>query len=166
MALPRLPTRPTGPWTYALATLLAAGLLAACAAYQYQHRDLGAPAPATAGETAAAPAEFRELTDERQVARVRGEVEEAKANLARKGKYACCVHPSCNQCLLQYGECGCRHAVEKEGGPCCGECTEAWIEGRGAVEGISALELLERKKRSIQEKGQEKPPAGHHHHHP
>ncbi len=159
-------TRSRRPWTYDLAVLLAAGLLAACAAYRFQHQGQGSAA-APAGETQPAAADFRELPDDRQVARVRGEVAEAKANLARQGKYACCVHPSCNQCLLQRGECNCRHAVEQEGGPCCGECTEAWIEGRGAVEGVSALELLERKKREVVEKDKdrEKPPAEHHHHH-
>src|SRR5215208_1481708 len=131
--------------------VLALAVLGACAAYQHQHGaasgQAASPAVASMGE-AAVPAgapvseEFRALSDGAQLTRVRGEVEETKRNLAAKGRYACCVHPSCNECLLHRGECHCRHEVEKNG-PCCGECTEAWIEGHGAVEGVNALELLE-----------------------
>jgi hypothetical protein len=83
------------------------------------------------------------------------------------------VEPPCTQCLLDYGECHCREAVRHEG-PCCGECTEAWIDGRGAVEGVTAWELLERRKDVLEranrgeledgDEGGEPPP--HHDHHP
>lgn len=145
-------------------------LLAACAAYQAQHtggsgvEEKGPLAPADPHPHHAAPSsEFLEMSDREQLSRVRGEVEETKKNLERQGKYACCVRPACNECLLKYGECHCREAVRDQG-PCCGECTEAWVEGRGAVEGIDAWELLERKKQQIRERegdGGEKPP--HHH---
>ena len=162
--MPRL-HRTARLWIYVLAALVAAALLAACAAYQHQHQGAAPPPAEPAPAAAPVSGEFSQLSNDEQVARVRGEVEEAKANLHRQGKYACCVHPACNQCLLQHGECQCRHAVEKEGGPCCGECTEAWIEGKGTVEGISALELLERKKREIRDEGTQEPPQ-HRHHHP
>lgn len=133
-------------------------LLAACAAYQAQHTGgsgeggKGPLAPADPHPHHAAPsAEFVEMSDAEQIARLRGEVEETKKNLERQGKYACCVRPACNECLLKYGECHCRESV-REAGPCCGECTEAWVEGRGAVEGIDAWELLERQKRQIRER--------------
>jgi hypothetical protein len=132
-------------------------LLAACAAYQAQHGS----SPAAAGQDYAAPAvvhptgAFSELDENGQVARIRGEVETVKANLAQQGKYACCVNPPCTECLLKYGECHCREAVRKEG-PCCGECTEAWIEGKGAVEGVTAWDILERKKKILDEVNQKK----------
>jgi hypothetical protein len=153
---------------------LALATLGACAAYQHQHAAAPAPAATPAVAATAEPAvpagapvsaEFRTLADGAQLARVRGEVEEAKRNLAAKGRYACCVHPSCNECLLHRGECHCRHEVEKNG-PCCGECTEAWIEGHGAVEGLNALELLERKKRAVREKQGGEPQHEHQHQHP
>ena len=115
---------------------LAAGALAlaaACAAYQHQH----APTPAAGEET----------TGDRRVAAVRSEVEALKHALHEQGRYACCVEPACNPCLLERGECHCRDEVAREG-PCCGECTEAWLEGRGTVEGVDPWELLERKKRA------------------
>jgi len=159
-----------------LARLLALSLsllLAACAAYEAQH---GAAPAAASDETAPAAVrptgEFSELTPDGQIARIHGEVNEVKATLARQGRYACCVEPACTECLLKYGQCHCRDAVRKEG-PCCGECTGAWIEGRGAVEGVTAWELLERKKKMLEEanrKGSsaetapEKPPEHHHHH--
>lgn len=153
--------------------LLLAALAGACTAYQHQHA--APPAP-----RAAAPASeaFAALPLDQQLAVVRGEVQATKRRLREQGKYDCCVMPACNQCLLQHGECHCRHAVEKEGGPCCGECTEAWLEGRGMIEGIDAWELLERKKKQ-QDAGQPaagsgKPPANeeqknehrHHRHSP
>ncbi|HEX9942721.1 MAG TPA: hypothetical protein VGG03_11935 [Thermoanaerobaculia bacterium] len=143
-------------------------LLAACAAYQAQHGQTAAGE----GHDHAAPSvvrpsgEFSELTADGQVARIRGEVEEVKATLAEKGKYACCVHPPCTECLLRYGECHCREAVRKQG-PCCGECTEAWIEGRGTVEGVTAWEVLEKKKQVLDEvnrkKGGSEPEPPHQH---
>jgi hypothetical protein len=133
--------------------------LAACAAYQSQHGIIRAPAtasPAVAAASAEAAAitpvppgkEFTELPDGRQVAIVRGQTDEVKKNLAAKGRYACCVRPACNECLLKRGECHCREVATK-GGPCCGECTEAWVEGRGAIEGLKAWDLLERRRQML-----------------
>jgi len=138
-----------------LLALLMSLFLTACAAYQAQH---GPPRAAQAGpedvsatlEAIRPPGDFTALGDEAQVSRIKGEVEQAKENLARKGQYSCCVRPACSQCLLKYGHCRCREAVKKDG-PCCGECTEAWIEGRGAVEGVTAWQILEKKRQILEE---------------
>ncbi|HEX5758725.1 MAG TPA: hypothetical protein VF121_05985 [Thermoanaerobaculia bacterium] len=143
--------RPSPALAAALA-LLAAAAATACAAYRHQH----APAPARVeahAHAATAPEDGR-------LAAVRGEVEAVKRALHAEGKYACCVEPACNQCLLEYGECHCREAVA-ENGPCCGECTEAWLEGRGVVEGIDPWELLERKKAQQRPPGEGQPPHRH-----
>jgi hypothetical protein len=164
-------------WTSAvalLALILGIAVLVACAAYREQHApaksdsaasSIGIPAVGSGDSLpdAKPPSkEFCALNDDAQIFQVRGEIELAKANLAAKGRYACCVKPSCNECLLHRGECHCRKVVEKNG-PCCGECTEAWIEGRGAVEGLNALELLKRKEKGVMEKGQG---GEEHQHHP
>jgi hypothetical protein len=138
-----------------LLALLMSLFLTACAAYQAQHTP---PRPVVAGpeDTAATleaispPGDFTALGDGAQVSRIKGEVEQAKESLARKGQYSCCVRPACSQCLLKYGHCRCREAVKKDG-PCCGECTEAWIEGRGAVEGVTAWDILEKKRKILEE---------------
>lgn len=145
-----------------LSGVLLALSLVACAAYQAQRasRREAEGRAGTPGASIAPDRQFTELPDGDQVARIRGEVDLVKQALARDGRYACCVEPACTECLLKYGECHCREAVRKEG-PCCGECTEAWIEGRGAVEGVTAWELLERKKdvlRKVHEHGAEQPP--------
>jgi hypothetical protein len=129
---------------------------AACAAWQAQH---GAPKSQGAGEAAAPAAawgpveapgsDFTWLPEERQVSVIRGEVEETRTGLAAKGSYACCVRPACNACLLRAGSCHCRVSV-RAGKPACGECTDGWIEGRGAVEGVTARELVERKRRALE----------------
>jgi hypothetical protein len=141
-------------------------LLVACAAYQAQHSGGGsAPAGHDHGSAILAPsAEFTELPGDEQIARVRGEAGEAKRRLAAQGKYACCVRPACNQCLHKYGECHCREVAQKQG-PCCGECTEAWIEGRGAIEGVTAWELLERKKAMLDEANPKPVLEDEHQHH-
>jgi hypothetical protein len=138
-----------------LLALLMSLLLTACAAYQAQHNP---PRAVQAGpedvsatlEAIRPPGDFTALGDDAQVSRIKGEVEQAKENLARKGQYSCCVRPACSQCLLKYGHCHCREAVKKDG-PCCGECTEAWIEGRGAVEGVTAWDILEKKRKILEE---------------
>jgi hypothetical protein len=139
--------------TAAIAALFLVTLtIAACAAYHQQHAAMRRGAAAIAAEPSApaplpatAPAaEFNALPQPAQRAQVRGEVEAAKASLERDGHYRCCVRPTCNECLLKRGECRCRDVAAK-GGPCCGECTEAWLQGHGTVEGLDALELLRRK---------------------
>lgn len=153
--------------------------LAACAAYQAQQASPGSGGHDHHHAPSVQPGrEFTELPADEQIARVRGQVTEVKSRLAQEGRYACCVEPACSECLLRYGECHCREAV-RHSGPCCGECTEAWIEGRGTVEGVTAWELLERKKQSLENSGDapwtgtpadkpkedQKPPAPDHHQH-
>lgn len=138
--------------------LIAALGLAACAAFQAQHARHAAPMGSEALPSEEPAPEFKELATATQLARVRGEVEEARWNLGSEGKYACCVEPPCSQCLLNHGECQCRAAVREKGHPCCGECTEGWVEGRGVVEGVSVPELVEKQKRS---QGNEKSCPGH-----
>jgi hypothetical protein len=146
-----------------LAGILCAAALAACAAYQAQHVARPAAAPEDEQTASVKPSgEYSELTPDGKVARVRGEVSEVKAQLHRQGKYECCVLPACTECLLKHGECHCADVV-RESGPCCGECTESWIEGKGAIEGVDAWELLQRKIKVLQDKnkpqGETKPPA-------
>jgi hypothetical protein len=139
-------------WCLALAAVVG------CAALRVQHAA-GAGAKAVEKPRPVAPAtEFRRQPIAGQIAEVHGEVAALKQALGQEGKYACCVEPWCNQCLLRDGECHCREQVRQDG-PCCGECTEAWLEGRGVVEGVDAWELLERAKRKSP------PPGGGGHHH-
>jgi hypothetical protein len=157
------------PALLVLALVLAA-LAAACAAVRQQHAPAASAVEEPPELPPATPASetFKGLSSDQQLAEVRGEVQATKRALREAGKYECCVMPACNQCLLKDGECHCRRAVEKEGGPCCGECTEAWLEGRGVVEGIDPWELLERKKKEQSGKPEaegEKPPAKQRHEH-
>jgi len=138
-----------------LAGLWLALTLAACAAYQAQHAasDGSGGGHAEAALAVEKPSgQYCEMPVDRQTALLRGEVEHAKAELARQGRYDCCVAPACTECLMHHGECHCRDVVRKEG-PCCGECTQAWIEGKGTVEGVNAWDLLERKKAMLKDTG-------------
>lgn len=133
-----------------------------CAALRHQHAPLPPPTPAPAAPGHDAPsADFLRQSAPAQLAHVHGEVSAIKKQLAQEEKYNCCVEPWCNECLLRFGECHCREQLREEG-PCCGECTEAWLEGRGQVEGIDAWEVVERAKRANQP--QPKPPGGDHQH--
>jgi hypothetical protein len=141
------------------AALLALSPLAGCAAYRYQH----APAPARKMQAAEAvpvrpaPPEFKRLRSDAQTAQVRGEVEETKDNLAAQGHYSCCIKPACNECLIRRGECHCHDLVMKDSP--CGECTQAWIDGRGAVDGVNPIDLLKRKEQAaVEQKGKQPEP--------
>jgi hypothetical protein len=139
--------------TAAIAALFALVLTAAaCAAYHHQHAMPARPAAAAARALAVTPAsdDFKALPQDAQGARLRGEAEAVKASLAEQGEYRCCVRPTCNECLLKRGKCHCRDIAAK-GGPCCGECTEAWLQGHGTVEGLDAIELLRRKASMLDE---------------
>jgi len=163
--------------TQKLLALLVAATLASCAAYQAQHArrpasPSGQGAPSVSSASAApgvAPSgEFSELTADGKIARVRGEAEATREELARSGRYSCCVRPACTECLLKRGECHCAKLVREKGSNC-GECMQGWIDGKGAVEGVSAWDLLQRKLYEVrgtdEPKGEAKPadPPGVHH---
>ncbi|HEY4640039.1 MAG TPA: hypothetical protein VII75_01725 [Thermoanaerobaculia bacterium] len=62
--------------------------------------------------------------------------------LKSNGKYDCCVKPGCRECVIRAGECHCRKVIDANG-PCCGECTQSWIEGRGNTAGVDRQKVLE-----------------------
>jgi hypothetical protein len=53
----------------------------------------------------------------------------AKKTLQAKGRYACCVKPSCDLCLRKNGSCTCASNVMRGLGAC-GECMAGWKNGR------------------------------------
>ena len=132
--------------------LSAAFLLTTCAAYHAQHgvsmsASSGALVPsASEGSEAPAPAPApapasTDPLDVRQAA-LNAEVSKYMADLEANGRYECCVKPACRQCALSAGECHCRRVIDANG-PCCGECTQAWVDGRGVAEGVDREKVLE-----------------------
>lgn len=139
-------------------------VIAGCAAYRAQHggtdysrpvapaatgdMDLGddeLPAPASARRVPAEPSlvsRFAQQPLAVKQATIQAQLDALKADLAASGNYSCCVRPSCNECAINSGECHCSRVVAANG-PCCGECTQAWIEGRGIVEGVDREQILE-----------------------
>ncbi len=63
------------------------------------------------------------------------DLEAAKAGLAAKGEYRCCVMPSCNWCLINDKHCTCAAHLEK-GEAVCGSCGQSWAMGRGILPGV------------------------------
>ena len=129
----------------AIATL---ALLCACSAYKAQHtgvdhrttRDEGAARQLSADPNTTAAFEAQPLALKQAV--LLSEIDRYKAELASNGKYDCCVKPGCRQCVLTAGECHCRKVIDANG-PCCGECTQSWIEGKGNTAGIDREKVLE-----------------------
>lgn len=149
--------RVPAPALAVMAAALLAAAVVACAAYRHQHGG-GGGSRAQSEEAGLPPKarpspEFRGLRDAAQLARVAGEVEEVKRNLATAGRYACCIRPWCSECLLRRGECHCRLDL-KQRGPCCGECAQGWREGRGALQGLDVRELLKKKEEAAREHGE------------
>lgn len=65
---------------------------------------------------------------------------DAKKQLAREGKYSCCIQDPCNQCLLDHQSCPCESNV-KTGKPVCSECYGGWQRGEGKVKNIKPSDV-------------------------
>ncbi len=137
-----------------LALALSVVLFTGCAAYKAQHQ-LAAPAPAAEhashdmplGDDDARPAKPVRATVDTDPLAVRGtmlvsEIDRYIDELKANGKYDCCVKPACRQCAITAGECHCREVISSDG-PCCGECTQSWVEGRGNTEGVDREQVLQ-----------------------
>lgn len=124
-------------------------LLSTCAAYKAQHASGDAPAPFARSQEAraeahaapaAAPAPAADPLAVRQ-AELISELDKFQSELKAEGKYDCCVTPACRQCAMTAGECHCRESIGRNG-PCCGECTQSWVEGKGNVPGVDREQVL------------------------
>jgi hypothetical protein len=123
-------------------------LSSTCTAYKAQHTGLDANTsraeedarliPPDAKATAAFDAQPLAMKQATLISEIDKYRDELKAN----GKYDCCVKPACRQCAMSAGECHCRQVIDKNG-PCCGECTQSWIEGKGNTAGVDREKVLE-----------------------
>lgn len=132
----------------------AAVLLSSCAAYRAQHAPADAPAPRAAPATEEAfdmtPPVMPDSRTTNALASeplavkqtmLISEIDRYIDELKQAGQYDCCVKPACRQCAITAGECHCQQVVEKDG-PCCGECTQGWVEGRGEIPGVDREQVL------------------------
>jgi hypothetical protein len=126
----------------------AALLFTSCTAWKAQHAS-GEPsssrpaAPVRTEHSMPTLEERAGVTDPlatRQVLLI-SEIDKYISDLAAEGKYDCCVKPACRQCAITAGECHCRQVISADG-PCCGECTQSWVEGRGNTEGVDREQVL------------------------
>jgi len=72
----------------------------------------------------------------------------AKKAVQSKGRYACCVKPSCDLCLRKNGSCACAANVARGLGAC-GECMAGWKNGRGSLAGVKDVGLLPAEKQAM-----------------
>ena len=122
--------------------------LTSCTAYKAQHS--GVDPNTTHAETAArdvkvdpaVAAVFDNQPLAMKQAVLISEIDKYREELKANGKYDCCVKPACRQCALTAGECHCREVIDANG-PCCGECTQSWVEGRGNTAGVDREQVLE-----------------------
>ena len=117
-------------------------LFAGCAAYQAQHVTPAAEAARTAPAEQKGVVSFKPEPLSLQQTALLEQIDQFREDLKANGKYDCCVKPACRQCALSAGECHCREAVSANG-PCCGECTQSWVEGKGDTEGVDREAVLE-----------------------
>lgn len=130
--------------------VLAVLLFSSCAAYKAQHS--GVDVNTTRSESAvreeapvlnpAVAAAFDKEPLSTKQALLISELDKFQAELKANGLYDCCVSPACRQCALTAGECHCRMVIDANG-PCCGECTQSWVEGRGNTAGVDREKVLE-----------------------
>jgi hypothetical protein len=112
--------------------LASASLMYAVACGQQPAQQAAAPQ-----EAAPPPAP---ATPEEQLAQVKKQLEDLKMAMANEGKYACCVEPACDWCLLTEGECKCRDNIEA-GKEVCAGCGLGWHNGQGNVEGVDSSKV-------------------------
>lgn len=127
--------------------LSAAVLLSSCAAYRAQHAGTDVNTTRTEAEArnvmpdpkvvAAFESQPLAVKQSMLISEIDRYIDELKAN----GKYDCCVKPACRQCAISAGECHCRQVIDANG-PCCGECTQSWVEGRGNTAGVDREQVL------------------------
>src|SRR4051794_13153614 len=130
------------------AAFVVALLCSTCAAYKAQHG--GTDPNTTRTEDAARKVEvapdatthFEQQPLALKQAILVAELDKYTNELAANGKYDCCVKPGCRECVIRAGECHCRKVIDANG-PCCGECTQSWIEGRGNTAGVDRQKVLE-----------------------
>jgi hypothetical protein len=129
-------------------TVVLAFCLSGCAAYQAQHHgvDENTTREEAAAKKLVADRELMKRFEAQSLAMKQATLisalDQYTADLASNGKYDCCVKPGCRQCIIREGECHCRKVIDANG-PCCGECTQAWIEGKGNTAGIDREKVLE-----------------------
>jgi hypothetical protein len=135
--------------------IAAALLLSTCAAYQAQHAgpdtnkthtekevrtEMAAHADEPLNPAVVAAFDSQPLSTKQTM--LISELDKFQAELKANGLYDCCVKPACRQCALTAGECHCRKVIDASG-PCCGECTQSWVEGRGNTAGVDREKVLE-----------------------
>ncbi len=70
----------------------------------------------------------------------RSTLAKAKADLMKKGQYACCIQPGCDICPLSANMCPCAgNLLQKK--PVCGECFAGWHAGQGALAGVKVEQV-------------------------
>ncbi len=79
------------------------------------------------GDNSAAPEKIR---------KARSLLADAKRELAREGKYDCCIKDPCDRCALDHQSCPCADDV-KEGKAVCPDCYAGWQRGDGVVKGVN-----------------------------
>lgn len=130
-------------------SLSTALLLSSCAAYKAQHAGVDTNTTRTEKavreEVKFNPSSLTKFDEEplgMKQAMLISEIDKYQAELKANGKYDCCVKPACRQCAITAGECHCRKVIDASG-PCCGECTQSWVEGRGNTAGVDREKVLE-----------------------
>lgn len=88
----------------------------------------------------ASKVQFASLSFDLQHSSLLKDLEAAKAGLAAKGEYRCCVIPSCNWCLINDKHCTCAAHLE-EGEAVCGSCGQSWAMGRGVLPGVELRDV-------------------------
>lgn len=64
----------------------------------------------------------------------------AKGQLAREGKYKCCIEVPCNQCAMDHQSCPCSENLKAEK-PVCPECYGGWQRGEGKDKKINPKDV-------------------------
>ncbi len=68
------------------------------------------------------------------------QLEKVKTDLAKEGKYSCCIKPSCDFCAMTMVMCPCGMNLSKDK-PVCPECLAGWKAGQGSNKNMDAQKV-------------------------
>jgi hypothetical protein len=103
-----------------------------------------APGPSAEPKPSVAAESAREASStpspEAELEQIKTRLEAVKTQLFDRGKYNCCVQPSCDWCALHEGACDCFTNLQA-GDAVCPGCGLGWHNGQGVVEGVDAADV-------------------------
>jgi len=98
------------------------------------------PRVAQAGKKTTEKASEKPSKAENDIKGIHKQLEKVKTGLAKDGKYACCIKPTCDFCALTAVKCPCGINLSQNK-PVCPECLAGWKSGQGVLKNVDVKKV-------------------------